>query len=81
MVRHCSPPQDFFAEHFHVRGRFDPDADLASFNRHHPNGDVQARQGDGLMETAREDKHGGLLSGGRECGGGSTLAVEMSPGM
>jgi hypothetical protein len=35
-------------------------------DRHHPNGDVQAGQDDGLMETAREDKHGGLLSCCRE---------------
>jgi hypothetical protein len=58
MVRRQFPPQDFFAEHFHVGGRFDPDADLASFDCHHPDGDVQARQDDGPVETASEDKHG-----------------------
>jgi hypothetical protein len=55
MVRHCFPLQDFFAEHADVGGRFDPDADLAPFDCHHPDGHVQAGEDDAFVETARED--------------------------
>ena len=44
---------EFLTHHLHVRRRLDADADLAPLDRHHLNGDAEARQDDGFFEAAR----------------------------
>ena len=47
----------FLTQHLHVRRRFNADADGASLDRHHLEGDVEARQDDLLMRSASQNQH------------------------